>query len=705
MKKIIRVKVKTLLLFALLSFAILSSRTLYWQAIYLYNTIAPDAMNIKTSAINTHTLKNENNRLKKLIFENDYAIYNLITINPGSHGLSSSIVSEKDAQKVLETFLKHNEKLNAFENHPEYAMNVALIQWFSGNVNSANALLNQTQPQKAQEADWLLLQTGFALGVHDFNALDDHLKALKNTNHEALANQIDQYTSYLQGHLDTFEPNQMIQFKSYAKLFGTINTAAQYISDFPQYQTNASIPIHKPFEGVVTVDSKPVKGAIVFASNYKGFSNLMGFYLPHQITDASGYYRFETLYEDTKSMGILIPWHLVKEKQFANHYDFEPFVHNQSERNFEFEDKVTFETISVQDETLLFSIADPLINEHRTYSITVTHVNPNYSFYSQSWLPLDRGITSGKIPLDLFRANTNNAISSHLEEDPSYLPPLYLSGDYRFEIRVTDDTLPDDYYVSNGFFSDSPENQCFVLGLDKMSQGDELFFDKKYEAAITAYALEDSIHAKQMRIALYEKYDEWDQALKLIDELIDLTPNTTSWHVKKSSLLSDIGHRQAAIGALHKAIAIAPDQKHLYTWVFKEELLDGQIDAAVATYKRHLYGTREGFYYNHFLILIGASDLIDSSIKDLVDAIIWPASYQPLLLTLAEGNFEQGLSLLNEMPDDDYKTFTSLLLEDALGKSTVSNFVDHYREQTEQVTDANLKDILKTLKRFHNWFY
>ena len=166
MKKHIKIKVKTILILIVLAGVLLLSESIYWQGIKLYNAIAPDQYKIALNHINTKNLKGENQRLTQIFSENDYQIFMLVTIEDG-YMLNGMRIRTEDAEKIYASYLEYDQAYKLYDDYPEYVINVALSQWFSGNAQRATELLDGFSDENISD-DVALIRTGMHIGLYEF---------------------------------------------------------------------------------------------------------------------------------------------------------------------------------------------------------------------------------------------------------------------------------------------------------------------------------------------------------------------------------------------------------------------------------------------------------------------------------------------------------------------------------------------------------
>ena len=151
--KTIRFKVKHLLLIVIAAVVLIGfGDTIFWSGIGFYNRIMPESYAIDINNFEPGTVEGENARLNLLLSEQNYNLYDLVTVSEGATTPSSHI-QRVSSKKVYDQYLSFGAEEDLLSEYPEYIINVALIQWFSGNMEKTEEIMKTIDPEELDDAD------------------------------------------------------------------------------------------------------------------------------------------------------------------------------------------------------------------------------------------------------------------------------------------------------------------------------------------------------------------------------------------------------------------------------------------------------------------------------------------------------------------------------------------------------------------------
>lgn len=699
MKKHISIKVKHMLLIITVLFILVFSKSIYWKGIYVYNQIVPEALAITTLKINTYTLKNENKRLEALILNNDYSIFQPIYISQNGLRLQYNRISPRDAKRVYETFLAFMEKYNLYETQADYVLHVALIQWFSGDGDLAQSLLEPfDELPHFDNSDVTLVKAAMAISLMDYQSALDLLSSVPEAHYPKEVNDMLSYVSTLTNRSVEQVPSQY-NTKKKAKYSSLFKGFSEMNASIASWKTNLELKSHSTsshhLTGTITLDGLPLEGVLVTTSSSKGISSHYSD-MPFSITDSEGHYQLSNIEESTQQIILIMPYHAIAQAQLPSMYYLDPLAYTRLPLAFHTMPKFT--SLYIKDHTLYYAFEDPLYSDEKAYFITVKHTDPSYNIYHQLSVELPKG-TKGAIPIDAFFENnyTNFSLDN---PNKDYLPPLYLSGDYAFSIGV----MAGDQPMSIGYFDTQKINIVPFTGRDKPSKGDLLMEKGRLDEAIQAYELEDSLHAYNMLIFIYtetapHRAIEWVYQKHLRFQ----TPSRPTW-LKIAELYKRIGDTEAELMYLSKSIdASSPSYVHAnYVSALARA---GSFSQAMVYFEENLLKTQEQTWLSSLLVIGNRQDLMTKNMQTLYQALPSLDAYSPFFVAINEGNYPLALSWLQTGPNEDLNTLFDLIYHDLWGPKDSETFMSSYIDAVEGMQTASVKSIAKAIKENHNWFH
>ena len=739
MRKHIRIKVKTLLVLIPIALILLFSNQIYWQGIKLYNAIAPEKYMISLEELSTGSLKSENSRLDLIYRENNYDIFMLVTIEDG-YTVSGMRLSSSDSEKIHTTYLSYKNKYNLPKDYPNYVINVALAQWFSGKTDLAMDILNEFDQTTATD-EVHLVKSGMLLGLYDFEGVIDQLASVQSQEYQETKRNILYLLNHAMGievpadSLNAFEIKKdhynLDSYEgTYSHLFSNIYEINAYLDgNFNNGFEPRGTLTDKSISGYVTLNGNPVQGAFIYEKRHSGMSSHS--YLEAEVlaTDADGSYILDQTHDDIKGIGIAVSWHVIHNKQIIR--DFYEFydVMTDTTYDFKFYDGVRFSRFEIKGDEIHFEIEDPLHGPSRTYVIRARHTDPKYDVNAYANSSIIGSGLEGVLSLDALRLNSNFAFDFSSSKDElaidRFMEPLYLSGEYAFEVSAQLESERD-LYVSNGFFTDALYIYESVEGQDEPSLGDMLLSEGKIDEAISWYAEDRSMHSLKVLISLYSKgryvvdnHEFWqelggqdpEKAIAYTRELMDVYGQSKEWLTKLARLYKDAMRFEEEREVYATLIEMNPEaiyyqEAYALAAIRAGDFISGFeiLDSSSAEASR--FSLKEAL-----AILGGLHDEVSAPYRAFLDEIDGVDGFSAFHQLIQKGQYKEAKKWLESADASDLKVMYSLILEDQFRHlypeglpGGYDDFVTYYRETVESLDSGPIVDLLKHLKKFHNWF-
>lgn len=717
MKKHIRIKVKTLLSFALVIIALIMT----------INFSKENFSSGESPKLTARALAHENNRLTRIFEENDYQLYMMVAIEDG-YMLNSNRISSEDATNIYATYEAFKEKFDLYQDYPEYVINTALSQWFSGKDTIALEILSGFTGENFDD-DIRLIHSAMLIGIADYDNAVKTLHLIQTP--EAL-----ELKSVLLTFIDRIVgiPVQMSEVIKSSKPEGKYDHLFNSIVRMVKFQEKtidarmSTTDKHsgRQISGRVTINESPVQGALLYEKTYNGMSSSVFSETKHYVTDSNGMFVIEEASEDALGVGILISWHLVHDKQkVGEHYAFASPMKEKTV-NFEFFDGMRLTEIAVDGDSLRYAIDDPSGIKGRTYRIVAKHSNPKYDINATAYSEKIEDILAGSVSLKTMQLNSRFAFEFSSSKDAlnvdRFMEPLYLSDEYDFSVSAyyeNDSGL----YVINGFYSDVLDTRMYVKGQDTMSEGDLLIKSGDFEKAIKWYDENRSLHSLKVLKALYTK-GYFVKEEKEYWQVLDGADYTTAFEYTKAlideigateDLYLDMGRYLEMKGDYLKALEI---YEHLTTEFPKNQyyhekyalmrIFTGDYLEGVAYFDAHVTNEQQQFGLSNILILGNQLTYMHDELRSKVERLEGVEAFKTLHGLVENGEYERAFEWLNERPNSELKTMYLLIWEDVFRKvdyyPDFGDFVDYYRETTYALSDVKIAEVLKYIKLYHNWF-
>ncbi len=746
--KHIRIRIKTLIvLSAVLLLAVFYADSIFWLGVSAYNEIAPKEHRVNAMNMSADSVENENRRLVQILSDHNYNIYDLVWLEDGATFQGTHIRSV-DSRKVYKQFLEFCEEGDLFVENPEYVLNVALVQWFGGESERAISIIESIEPVElnGDEYDqYYLIQAGIKLTYHDLDIVIQSLDRIEGKDYKPIAQKIKQFISlFYDSGLEyedveigqkTIDGNRYIGY--YSEMISLVDT---WTSEYRE-KRNAEYQ-RKPgrnLYGSVTRNEDPLVGVFLYEDISSGMSSSGdGFDRQVFVTDSEGKYEINGLNPETRHIGLAIPWHLIHDQQWKRNNE----VDMETETvDFEMKDGVRFTSLSIEDGQLFYEISDVAKNPKRKYIMKIRSTDPGYDINGSSidW-EIDYDEMTGTIPLDEIAKRSSFSFSYGSSEEEldikRFLEPLYLTDEYYFEVRPTDEERSN--FSWNGLFSDALAFSLHVEGRDEMSQGDTLLSEGKVEEAMKWYDTDASAHSLKVLAALYTRGYIPDEENSAAWELDGVD------HFKAAEYLARLIEKDGETNGRLRQLATQYRQSYQFEKE-KEVLLklrdledssDSEnvyleMDIARNMLMRGLYieGTNhyhqvgdpeiDGDRYFAYFILGMRTELLPEEYSNELLEVEEIKDYETFNEMIAEGKYIDAWEWMDGMPDSDIKTFYTLLMFDRMNLDGISfkdmktdlgleekdRFIDFYVEETMKLENERLSKVLRLLKEDYNWFW
>lgn len=744
--KHIRMKVKTLIsLIGIFLLLVIFADTIFWRAIGFYNAAVPDEYEIDVMKMSADQIENENLRLEQILSEHNYDLYDLVWIGDGAVA-SGSRIRNIDSRKVYDQYTDFMEDRDASGSNAEYALNVALVQWFAGETDKAKWILDSIDPEEVREKTrdrYFLIRSGMELAWHDLESAKVFLDGVSGSEYMPLTNKIKEFMAVFYGFdvpyervdigMDMIEKYRYIGY--YSELIELTDT---WTSEYYAKGRAETLPQSgSKLSGVVTRNGKPLEGVFLYEDVDPGMFAYEGFHSRIFVTDESGRYEIENLDPKAKRIGLIIPWQLIHDQQWARRWE-EDFLADSID--FAFTDGVRFKTLFVEEGQLVYDIFDSVNDPDRMYMMKIRSTNPDFNVNGSTidW-EIKSGEMSGKIPLEeiIKRSGFSNSYSSSDDESDikRFLEPLYLADEYYFEVMPYGEDR--EQYISNGLFSDALAVTLEVEGQEAMSEGDILLSKGKIEEAIEWYDLDGSQHSLKVLTALYTRgyipaegnAPQWElggsdhsKAAEYLERLI-LTSGETNDRLRQlareykesfqfekvSEILIRLNENLTQGGS--ETVYVEMD-------IARNLIHQGEYESGISHYQKVVNPELDGDRYFAYCILGRRTELLPPEYSEALLGVEGFNEFEAFKILIEAGEYTDAWEWLDERPDSDIKTFYALLMLDGfkledfsyeklksdLGLEDSDGFIDFYVQKTKGIKDPWLAKILRMLKEDSNWF-
>lgn len=494
-------------------------------------------------------------------------------------------------------------------------------------------------------------------------------------------------------------------------------------------------PIDKSVNGNVTINNEPVQGVFIYERTDNSMSSTDGFDSEVFITNEKGEYSIERIGENTRDLGILIPWQLVFDKQFTNDFEVDRDNPDDEEIDFNFSKGVYFSELSVEGDRLQYKIEDSRGADDRYYVLNINYAD---STFDANGTMIDLRISSKEMQGDLsisellslsgYTFDHISGVEDELEIK-RFLEPLYLSADYYFKVYPYEDSR---IYISNGVFSDSLATRIFVEGNDEMNDGDKLLAEKKVDEAMEWYKQNISEHNLKVLTSLYRRgmipYEgeygqklegkDCSEAIKYLEILIDQYGKTDARFYNLARLYGEVyeyGKEIEVLNELYKA------NGSIYTmYSLAESLINmGRYSEGIELLKENgdFANDKERFF--HYLFIGNEIEGMTEKFKNNYQAVLETNDYSSFFEQIKNGEYLSAYEWLDNQSQSDGKIFFQLMMYDSIsndefsfqrvaGSGEIENkirFSEFYKTETQKVKDQRIKNLLIDLKEDYYWFY
>ncbi len=739
--KTIKFKVKHLLFIGVVAILVIGyGNNIFWKGIELYNRIVPDDFDVNISMIEANTIEGENYRLALPLEEQNYNLYDLVTISDGATS-SSTHIQRVSGQKVYNQYLSFGEEENLIVDYPEYVLNVALVQWFSGDIVKTKDIMQYIDTDildRTSSDHYHLIQVGMALTVHDLDGVMEALSRVEDEEYDAVKNVIKAFISmYFDASVHYKEVDNVFFYDEsdrYIRYFEQVASLVETTRYREMHQTSIN-ESNTSVVGRVTRNGELLKGIFIYEDTFKGMSSNEGFDTRVFITDEKGEFHIPKAQKETESLGIIIPWHLIADQQFS--HDWELVLEGGKETVlFVFNDGVRFNSIEIVGEDLKYSLDDSQNTGDREYVLKVRNVDPKYDVNgSVAELNTEIRDREGTIDLNEIRrvmyAASNNSSGEVTFE--RLMEPLYLTGEYYFEVFPVEEENGSGH-IYNGLFSDALSYPLEVAG-NESSLGDNLIQEGKIEEAIDWYESNHSMHSLKVLITLFSRgyiekedvdFQPWEMDGADYEKAAVYTKMLIGGYGKTRMDLSKLARLYKKAGQYDKENDILQEMNLNYpskyaSYDLARNLINsGQYEKGVQMYYVNGEPEVDAIRYYHYFLLGNHQEYLCDAYAEQI-ARVDLDTFEPLFDLIRRGSYEKAWESLMNYQDSDLKTFYKLMMLESFDTLQINydlimedemystesgrrGDVEYYVSETERINNTSLKLILVMLRKDNNWF-
>lgn len=724
--KFIKIKVKTLILLVMIiGIGLIFGKNLYWRGLEFYNDIMPEEMEIDIFTMQTSRLEDEANRLSLLMKSHPYQLYNLVTIGDGSM-MSSARIRALDGEKILMSYRRFEERYDDLSH--DYQLNVLLSQWFSGNRETTQQLIEEIEKLPLEAIDqnhFYLIKAAVDLSYFRLGKVEADLTYITLPQYQRTVEEIKEFMNKaydydIQYKLDRSE----LVLDEEALYNGFYQNISFYNDSYDFEELIGSKKKGTYVSGKVSLDGEPLAGVFVYPKNWSGISSNEGIGPMTAVTDEMGHYEIDCPYDDLKRVNLIAPWQLIHDKQIERPYDMA--IEDGHVENFEFTAGLKLTTLYLDGDDLVYEINDPLGDSTSRYLMSITYYDLDV-YNSYSYIELT-GV-SGRISLESIRKNADFAYGRVSSDTPlNYLrlmEHLYLSEDYVFEVRQLKD-IPG-RYISNGLFQEGLSKVLYVPG-NSLSDGDLLLKEGRLEEAMAWFDEQPSRHGLKVLIALYgygyihEEDDfrlevggrDLQKALKYLEDLMVIDGETNDRWEQYWYFANEAYEYEKAYNALMKM----EETQYVAKNIGFNFIRRGAYEKGRNYWLTHTNVEEEADDYAGIFLLGGYTDELPEKIVKAYEAVDKKNYIEPFETLIRQGAYQEAWQYLSNLEDEDLKICYELLFLDDLQSKQMNldiykkqhqldenmDFMTFYMGQVEKIKDKNIAELLKTLKEGHRWY-
>lgn len=737
--KTIRFKVKHLLLILFIGITlVLFGESIFWNGITFYNNNVSNENRINIEAMSTSSILSENKRLDLLLSEQNYSFYDLVNISDGAM-TSSAHIRKESSDKIYDQYLLFAGDHDILADYPDYYLNVILTQWFGGNIERTMLMLEAAAGSELTgdtKDHYHMIRLSVAMTYHDVDAILSELDSIQTDDFEPTRAAILSFVGMFLDSSVTYELPEQREYTGDDRYIGYFSYIYWTINDFVHFRLdNYAIDENQTIKGQVTLNGEPFSGLFIYEDVSRGMSTGEGFEKRLFVPDSEGHYEINGIYTPTFSLGILVPWQIIHDKQYLNNLKLSKTA-TQHQIDITFDDGVRFDQLTLEDGKLHYSVHDVNAGPDRSYRLRVRYVDPSYSAnggYTNVLIPSDS--LQGTLSLEDLRLEMR-APYMNVSGPATYerlMEPLYLTDDYYFELHpIAEDTLP---YVSNGLFSDDLSYALHVKGQDEPSEGDLLIQEGNVEAAIKWYEENLNIHSLKVLSALYSRgyievegvdFQPWElggtdreKAVYYTRLLIDsgVSDYSTLWRL--ADLYKDLGDYDNEYEILKKTLEVDPS-KYIQISIGRNMINREDYTGGLEHMTAYCEPLQDADRYLHYVFIGNRQDLLPDAYLTLFEDHNL-SLYDSMFSLVNAGQYQYAWENLTAQDNSDLKTFYELMFLESFDTDEINyekqmidfeptyetenpDHIDYYVDRTKGLKDQALKKILEMMKEDNNWF-
>ncbi|GKX31220.1 hypothetical protein SH1V18_37000 [Vallitalea longa] len=465
-------------------------------------------------------------KMENILFDTDGKhIFNRMVVSFQNGGSvvngSTKVLSEDSIDNINNTYKTLSEYHRDKEYFENYTLYISLVNWYAGYNDSAIDILNNST-MNSRESSVLknIYLSIMNVELGNFHMASNIIDSSYDEEYEFYWNIVDYYFSLLSGSRESIKIKDEDVIKSRDNKYKVIENIYEdiaYIDNISKSVTDNCL------EGKVLYDGEPVKNIMVFLLSMDGMSGQLRSVYGNSlvgVTDENGYYKIENIPNGDYQIGIAASWNRLKGKNidFTRYKSFKDIRMNGNdtyERDINMYSPIKVDVEELGNNKYKFHVSHNYL-DFDYYNIGLAHIDKGlYDIYNSNYYSVKK-YKGDNIYFDANEERENYfrlgiSSSNGIVHVDKLLDPLYQSGKYYLVIygEIEDGV----HFIDNyGLFSNKPAQYINIEG-NKLTKGDELLKEQKFNEAVTEYEKElvDNQQDLHIRKTLAKMYmEEWD---------------------------------------------------------------------------------------------------------------------------------------------------------------------------------------------------
>ncbi|MBE0451333.1 MAG: hypothetical protein IBX70_10860 [Clostridia bacterium] len=151
-----------------------------------------------------------------------------------------------------------------------------------------------------------------------------------------------------------------------------------------------------------------------------------------------------------------------------------------------------------------------------------------------------------------------------------------------------------------------------------------------------------------------------------------------------------------------------PENSYLHEAYTISLINQGRFSEGMEYLADHVSKSRRLYMISNYFILANLTDLMDDTLLEHLKSIKSIDHYSDFHEQIRNGEYEKAKLWLDSQQESDLKQMYQLLFEDAFKhlntEMTYDDFFNKYIEATRTMKTDSISNLLKEVKRYHNWF-